>query len=546
MNRQVPTLGKLLTMVLFALSCFTLTLWLWIQFGGAVPFKAEGYRITTTVPEATSLAVEADVRIAGVRIGRVKEVVPGQNGRAKVQFEVESRFAPVQKGTTAILRQKTLLGEAYISLTPPAKETNNTIPEGGAIPDSDVGTTTELDEFFSIFDEPTRAAFQTWMQDGGKGLEGQGGNFGRSIVELQLLVTELGDFTKTLNEQQPSLKSGLRDGRTVLQAVSRQRGALESAITETNQLFKATGDQDAALTAFVEKAPRLLAATRDGTAALEGFAERTAPVAERLRPTAKAFGPAAEALADVSPELRQLLVGVERVNKNSIKGLPATEQALRNLPLMLDGLDPFLAELNPIIRYAGYYSDPLWGSVGNLAAVTNSSISGGTAPPRDGRSRRFLRGALTIQSSSLAAAPNRFSTDQANAYRRPNWATRIGQGLPYAYSEQSCGRVVPRIPDTTNDTLNAPESAASTNYGWPDVSLIDSVRYSLFDQFGYYTATPDTVNDTTPQRTPAPTTPDTAPRVCEVDQQFNTTGTLTTYPQLPADPNGTTAGRPAP
>ncbi len=70
MNRQVPTLGKLLTMVIFALSCFGLTLFLWLQFGGAVPFKAQGYRITATFPEATSLAVEADIRIAGVGIGR--------------------------------------------------------------------------------------------------------------------------------------------------------------------------------------------------------------------------------------------------------------------------------------------------------------------------------------------------------------------------------------------------------------------------------------------------------------------------------------------
>lgn len=533
-------------MVLFALSCFSLILFLWLQFGGAIPFKAQGYRITTTVPEATSLAVEADVRIAGVQVGRVKEVVPGPDGRAKVEFEVERRFAPLQQGTKAILRQKTLLGEAYISLTPPEQTTDATIPEGGAIPDEDIGTTTELDEFFSIFDEPTRAAFQTWMQDGGKGVEGQGGNMGRSLVELQGLVTELGQLTKVLNEQEPSLRSGLRDGRAVLNAVTRQRGDLQRAITETERVFRQTGDQDAALTAFIEKAPRLLAATREGTAAIEGFAERTGPVAERLRPTARELGPAAEALADVSPELRQLLVGIERVNKNAVKGLPATEQTLQSLPVILDGLDPFLAELNPIVRYAGYYSDALGGAIGNLAAATSGN-GPGSSPYRDGRNRRYVRGALTLQSSSTSLSPNRFSTDQANAYKRPNWAARVGQGLPDAYSGESCGTTVPRIPDTDNPALNEKETVQTPEtLAWPDVSLIDAIRYSLFDPYGYYTNSPDKAAATTPSNSPAPTTPTTAPRTCTVQEQFNTTGTLTTYPQLPADPNGTTAGRPTP
>ena len=99
MNRQVPTLGKLLTMVIFALSCFGLTLFMWLQFGGAVPFKAEGYCISTTFPEATQLSVEADIRIAGVAVGRVKKVTPGLDGRSVAVLEVRRRFAPLPRGT---------------------------------------------------------------------------------------------------------------------------------------------------------------------------------------------------------------------------------------------------------------------------------------------------------------------------------------------------------------------------------------------------------------------------------------------------------------
>lgn len=537
MNRQVPTLGKLLTMVLFALSCFGLTLFLWLQFGGSIPFKAQGYRITTTFPEATQLATEAEVRIAGVGIGRVKKVVPGGNGRSTVTFELQRRYTPVPKGTKAILRQKTLLGETYIALTPPAKPTGY-IEEGGRIPDSDVGSTTELDELFSTFDPSTRKAFQEWMQEGGKGIAGQGANLGKGLVELQMLVSDLSSTAETLNGETPRLASALRDGRRVLNAATDTPGALRRAIVETEKVFRQTGENDAALTAFVQKLPAFLSETQKGTKSLEEFATSTGPATTRLLPTARELAPATKALTDVAPSLNRLLTGVERVNKNAVKGLPATEDALKALPATLDGLDPFLKQLNPILEYTGQNAAGIAGSIANLAAAT----SAGEASPadvryRDGTVMRAIRGLVTLQSSSLSASDKRFSTDQANAYRQPTWAGSIGQGLPDAYSSQSCGTTVPRLPDTDNAALNAKESQGpSTQIAIPDVSLLDALRYTLFDPLGYYATEP---SSTTPG-SPAPTTPLSAPRTCTVQNQFSLgAGRLTTYPQLPAAPTST-------
>lgn len=539
MNRQVPTLGKLLTMVIFALSCFGLTLFMWLQFGGAVPFKAQGYRITTTFPEATQLSVEADIRIAGVAVGRVKKVIPGPDGRAIATLEVQRRFAPLPQGTKAILRQKTLLGETYISLTPPLSANGRFIKEDGRIPNTDVGSTVELDEVFATFNPETRRYFQQWMQDGGAGLTGQGGNAGKALVELQLLVQDLGGVTKTLNEQAPSLRTSLADGKTVLASATSQTGALQRAITETERVFRQTGDQDAALTALVERLPKFLGAAKSGTKAIENFAEETGPAVTRLQPTAKALTPAARSLANVSPELRQLLEGIERVNESAKEGVPATEKTLQALPVILDGLDPFLKQVNPIFEYAGLYTDEITGAIGNLAASTQGATSNTTnVPYRDGRGLRYLRGGVTLQASGITAAQNRLSTSQANAYRRPGWASRIGQGLADAFSQQSCGTTVPRIPDSTaNPELNQLESARPvTTKPIPDVTGIDAIRYSLFSPYGYY---PDAPTSSTPSQT-TPTTPTSAPAACTVQAPFSlSAGKLTTYPQLPAAPTST-------
>ena len=83
MQKQAPTLGRMLVMVGFALSCFGLLLFLWLAFGGPIPLKPKGYQFKVSFGEGTQLAVEADVRISGVPVGKVKTVEPNpETGRS--------------------------------------------------------------------------------------------------------------------------------------------------------------------------------------------------------------------------------------------------------------------------------------------------------------------------------------------------------------------------------------------------------------------------------------------------------------------------------
>ena len=72
MVKDTPSPLQLAAMVVFAMSCFGLLLFLWLAFGGSIPLKPEGYRVKVAFPEAATLAEEADVRLAGVNVGKVK------------------------------------------------------------------------------------------------------------------------------------------------------------------------------------------------------------------------------------------------------------------------------------------------------------------------------------------------------------------------------------------------------------------------------------------------------------------------------------------
>src|SRR5881227_1012182 len=107
MQKQAPTLGRLLVMVGFALSCFGLLIFLWLSFGGPIPLKPQEYRLKAHVTEAATLANEADVRMSGITIGHVKSKALDKGGATTiVTLDINPEYAPIAKTSHLILRQK--------------------------------------------------------------------------------------------------------------------------------------------------------------------------------------------------------------------------------------------------------------------------------------------------------------------------------------------------------------------------------------------------------------------------------------------------------
>ena len=89
MQKAAPSFGRIAVMAGFALSCFGLLLFLWLAFGGSIPIKPKGYRFVASFSEATQLAQEADVRISGVPVGKVKTIDPDKKtGRSNVVIQL--------------------------------------------------------------------------------------------------------------------------------------------------------------------------------------------------------------------------------------------------------------------------------------------------------------------------------------------------------------------------------------------------------------------------------------------------------------------------
>ena len=274
MVKDAPSFGKLAAMVLFALSCFGLLLFLWLAFGGPVPLKPKGYRFHTSFAESGQLALEADVRISGVPVGKVKKITPDKTtGRADVEIQLRSRYAPLPSDARAILRQKTLLGETYVELTP-GRNSAEPIPEGGALASSQVSDTVELDEILRAFDPETRAAFQEWMQTQATAISNRGRDLNDALGNLGPFAEDTADLVAILNRQEGALSRLVANTGIVFGALTERDTQLRSLIENTNSVFSTTADRDNELQAAFRALPTFERESKLTFERLDEFAAR--------------------------------------------------------------------------------------------------------------------------------------------------------------------------------------------------------------------------------------------------------------------------------
>jgi phospholipid/cholesterol/gamma-HCH transport system substrate-binding protein len=437
MQKQAPTVGRLLVMVGFALSCFGLLLFLWLAFGGPIPFQPQGYQFKIQFPEAVNLANEADVRISGVPVGKVKNLEP-HNGLTQATIQMDPKFAPVGKDARAMLRQKTLLGETYVELTP-GNPGSPKIPEGGMLKTTNVAPTVELDEIFRTFDPRTRAAFQTWMQDQARAVQGRGSDISNAIGNLPSFETDTNTLLQILNTQQGAVQRLVADTGVVFDALTERDGQLRSLIENSNRVFSTTADRNAALQATFVVLPTFEKQAQITTERLNAFAHNTNPLINELRPAAQQISPTFIELQKLSPDLAHLFRNLGPLVTASRAGLPATDQFLNELRPLLGQLSPFLRQVNPILYGLGNYIKEVNAFFSNTVAATEATDK----PPKSSGVVHYLRTTNPINPEGLAATyPNRIGSNRPNPYQFPGAFANLPTPV---YENRGCGNGIPQL-----------------------------------------------------------------------------------------------------
>ncbi len=451
MNKQAPSAGRILTMIAFTASCVGLLLFLWISFGGTTSLGAKGYEISAEFDQAEDLGSQADVRISGVNVGKVIGVsLDRRTGLTRAVMEIDPQFAPRPADTRAILRQKTLLGETYVELSPGTAGARK-LPDRAQLPKGQVAPTVQLDQILSTFDPATRQAFETWMQQQGTALTGRGQDLNAALAQLYPFATNVDAVLAVLRRDSAATSTLLRDGGQVFSSIARSPSALRALVNNSNAAFSATAAQAGALAATIKAFPAFLVAQRQTIDRVKRFATATKPLVDELRPAAVQLSPALKSLATLAPQLKSLLVNEGPLTHASQAGIPALEQFLDVSVPFLARAKPYLGGVIPVINYINTYRREVAGFFANSTAATGALQPAAAGP----KPLHYLRVASPINPETLTAYPHRLSTNRGNPYLVPGGAASLVSGLPVFGSYLCTSNPPPAIGPTIPASLAA-------------------------------------------------------------------------------------------
>jgi virulence factor Mce-like protein len=414
MQKQAPSFWRISAMVIFALSCFGILTFLWVSFGGSVPLKPKPYEVSVDFPEATTLAEQADVRIAGVPVGKVQR--KQLNGNFTLaQLRIDPQYAPLPADVKAILRQKTLLGETYVELTPGTRGGGARIPDGGKIRQGNVAPTVQLDEIFRSFDPKTRIAFRTWFEAQGRAVNKRGRDLNNALGNLVPFEQDANTVLAILNEQKRDVRRLVGNTSVVFDALTERGDQLRSLIQNSNRVFATTADRNSELKQIFEIFPTFLDESRATSARLTAFAENTNPLIDQLRPAARELSPTLIDLKSLAPDLKGLFRDLGPLITASKAGLPAVQRILDDTAPLLGQLDPFLRNLNPILDYLGLYKR----EIAAFFSLDSASTQAVDRPQGAPGVIHYLRTANPLNPENLAAYPKRLATNRSNPYVAP-------------------------------------------------------------------------------------------------------------------------------
>jgi phospholipid/cholesterol/gamma-HCH transport system substrate-binding protein len=452
MQKRAPTLGNLLMIILFALSCFGLLLFLWESFGGPLPLKPKGYRFSVTFPRSLALAEESDVRISGVQVGHVVSLKLGGDGRTDATVELVGQYAPIRANTHAILRQKTLLGETYVQLIP-QNQTGPFLHDGAQLANSQVEPFVTLDDILSLLNPATRRNFQAWMQYQAAAISGRGEQLNASLSTFEPFVEHANQLVRVLASQEGAVRALVHNTGVVFDALAGRDHQLEGLISNGELTFHAAAESSQAFAEAFRALPAFEASSIVALRAIDRFSVVANPYLDEFRPAERQLTLLLKAAKPFTPQFNNFLTALGPATTAAKRGLPETAKVLNLTVPVLENLRPVLHNFDPFLQSLGEYVPELQAFFANLTAATEAHGGNGSVGGQ-GPSQHYLRTMLVFNPQSLAIYPQRVGTNRTNPYFHPGAFRSLGNGGLPVFSSGSCANSAPSVSGPPNASVS--------------------------------------------------------------------------------------------
>jgi phospholipid/cholesterol/gamma-HCH transport system substrate-binding protein len=438
MQKRAPTLANIIIIVLFALSCFGLLLFLWESFGGPVPLKPKGYRFTAVFPRTLALAEQSDVRISGVDIGHVITLEHDKDGFTHASIEIAGKYAPIPSNMHAILRQKTLLGETYVELKPQAVAAKP-LPDNGLLPEGQVEPSVTLDDILATLDAKTRANFQIWMQSLAAGFGGRGEEVNAGFAAIQPLIEDANKLVTVANSQEGALRASVHNTGVVFNALTAREGQFRGFIENGEKTLRAAAQASQQFAQAWRELPAFERNSQTALRSIDGLATVAVPFYNQFRPAEEQLTPLLEAVKPFTPAFDAFLTALGPFAKAAKTGLPASKQAFELIEPIIAASPPVLHNFNPFFEYLSEYTPEVQSLFANGAAATQAHEGNANVK---GPQQHLLKVLNVLTPEGMSLYQQRVGTNRGSAYPQPGVFSQLASGLS-VFSSSSCADSAP-------------------------------------------------------------------------------------------------------
>lgn len=262
--------STLVKFVVFATIAVMLFALLWTTMSNSVPGEKRTW--TARFTAVAGLRTGDDVRVAGVKVGRVEEIKVVDNDQALVTFTLLEDQHVYEK-THVSLRYQNLLGQRYLALTA-AKERGKRLTPGTEIPasmtDAGFDLTTLLNGFEPLFNVIEPAEVNKLAANLIAVLQGESGT-------IESLLRQTARATTYLASKDEVFTDVLQNLTPVLRNLDANSGEFDAAVVQLKKLVTGLSKQRATFASSIDNIGGLLQST-------SGLLDRTrVPLAKDIK-----------------------------------------------------------------------------------------------------------------------------------------------------------------------------------------------------------------------------------------------------------------------
>ena len=248
---------------------------------------------TVVLDNAFGLSDGADVKIAGVRAGKVTGMsVDWATKRAKIGIRIDRQgFGALRADASCNSRPQSLIGEYFLDCDP--GRSTALLRDGGTIPITRTSSTVAPDLIYAIQSYPVRERTRIVLDELGTGLAARGGALNAAIRRASPALREVDNVLAILASRRQELAGLTRDADTLLVALRNRR-------TDIGRFVRVAA---AASTTVASRRDQLAAQLHN----LPGFLDQLTPAMRDLGLVAQRQTPALQDLSAAAPDLERLL-----------------------------------------------------------------------------------------------------------------------------------------------------------------------------------------------------------------------------------------------